>query len=126
MAITRFSPYKREEEIIEKLEKVQGGEWEKLTSISGILADIKRESGRWTVAFLLKWLYRDSMDDLKKDMALLAVTGDEAVCPPVDKYAVLSALWPAISMLSVIDDGFFPLAQNMQTNAGDFYQNERI
>lgn len=30
MAITRFSPYKREEEIIEKLEKVQGGEWEKL------------------------------------------------------------------------------------------------
>ena len=126
MAITKFSPYKREEEIVEKLEKVQGDQWNKIRSISDNLTDIKRASGRWTVAFLLKWLYRDSMDDLKRDMALLTVTADKAVCPSVDKFEVLSALWPAISMLSVVDDGFFPLAQHMQTNAEDFYQNERI
>lgn len=126
MAISVFKGLVRENEIISRLDSEQGDIFNRMESISDILTDIKRSSGRWTVAFLLKWLYRDSMDDLKRDMALLAVTGDEAVCPPVDKYAVLSALWPAISMLSVIDDGFFPLAQNMQTNAGDFYQNERI
>lgn len=126
MAITRFNPYKREEEIVEKLEKVQGDKWEQFISISDILTDIKRSSGRWTVAFLLKWLYGDSINDLKRDMALIAVTGDKDVYPAVDKFEVLSALWPAISWLSILDDGFFLLAQNMQTNAEDFYQNERI
>lgn len=126
MAISVFKGLVRENEIISRLDSEQGDIFNRMESISDILTDIKRSSGKWTVAFLLKWLYRDSMDDLKRDMALLTVTADKAVCPSVDKYAVLSALWPAISMLSVIDDGFFPLAQNMQTNAGDFYQNERI
>lgn len=126
MAIARAVFYERERAILDKLETEQGDKVSRAQSISGTITDIKQSLGRWTVAFLLKWLYRDSMDDLKKDLARATLISNEFEQSSVDKFQVLSALWPAISRLSVVDDVFLSLIRYMQLNAQDFYKNGNI
>lgn len=126
MAIAKAIFYEREMAILDKLESEHGDKVSRAKSLSAIITDIKRSSGRWTVAFLLKWLFWDNLNDLKTDLARATLIKDESGHLSVDKFQVLSALWPAISRLSVVDDVFFSLVGDMRLNVQDFYENGRI
>lgn len=68
MAISSIDFWPREREIIEKLES-EGASKDirlKAKSISDILVDIKRSAGKWTIAFIIKHLYQNSEDEIKK------------------------------------------------------------
>ena len=118
--------FKREMEIMKKLENAPDNPWDKVYSISGILTDIKQSTGKRTMAYLLKDLYQDNMGEMKADIAKMVLLEKTHNPPQADRFKVLSAIWPAVSALCTIDEEFFTLAENIGQNAQGFYENPNI
>lgn len=52
--------------------------------------------------------------------------GDKFEPPKVDKFVVLSAIWPFISGLCAYDEKFFSLVRNIRQRAEDLYNASGI
>ena len=126
MAISAMPFYEREREIIRKLQGVSGDEWEKIQHLQDIVLDIKKSSGKWSIAYILRGLYQGDVNELKKDLANLTLMGEKFNPPQVDKFLVLSAIWPSISGLCTVDEDFLNLTKNMVWGVSDLYKNSRI
>jgi len=118
--------YMREREILEKLGMASEKRWQRANSISDILVDMKQSSGRWTIAYVLKYLYQGETENLAKDMARLTLIGDNINPLAFKRFEVLSAIWPAISELGVVDGDIFTLLKGVRKVTQNFYEDPGI
>ncbi len=117
---------KREREILENLGAASEKRWQRANSISDILVDLKQSIERWTIAYILKYLYQDEAEELVKDMAKLTLLGENINPPALKRFEVFSAIWPAISGLGVVDGDILTLLKGMKKLTQYFYENPGI
>ena len=120
MAISNIDWFMREREILKELDIPSDNR--NLTGMSNVLTDMKRSSGRWTIACILKYLYQDDIEALIRDTATLTLLGDKAKPTAVERFEVLSAIWPAVSELGLADDKIIALYRNKIFNNWDIYK----